>query len=264
MGSFIIDGGIPLSGTVKISGSKNSALPVLFATILAKGRSRIRNLPRIKDVAVSTAILLELGARLDYDGDDLIVDTQDLTYRQPSDSLVSSLRASTYLIGSMLSRFGRVRLSSFGGCNFSLRPIDFHINAAKAFGAVLCEGGLYAKRLFGTVHRIERESVGATVNSLLLAAAAEGQSVLYGYAREPHVRDLISFLCSMGAQIRESGGALYVSGGQLRGGDVTVRSDMIEAGTYLSAGIATGGKVSVSGADEEEPFFHPLAMPPVF
>ena len=252
MGSFLINGGKALSGTVTVSGSKNSALPVLFATVLTKGRSVIRNLPAIKDVAVSTAILLELGARLTYEGNDLTVDTTALTYKQPSDSLVCSLRASTYLIGAMLSRFGLVRLSSFGGCNFSHRPIDLHIKAAQAFGAVPSGDWLYSRGLCGTIHKIEKASVGATVNSLLLAATAEGSSTLYGCATEPHIKDLIEFLRSAGAEITECDGVIFVKGCSLHGGEITLRGDMIEAGTYLSAGIVTGGDVRVCGVNTEE------------
>ena len=252
MGSFLIRGGKALSGTVIVNGSKNSALPVLFATILTRGRSVIRNLPAIKDVAVSTEILLELGAKLSYEGNDLTVDTTSLSYKQPSDSLVCSLRASTYLIGAMLSRFGKARISSFGGCNFSKRPIDLHIKAAEAFGARLCGDVLSTKGLRGAIHNIEKASVGATVNSLLLAASAEGSSTLTGYATEPHIKDLISFLSSAGAQITECDGCLYVKGGELHGGEVTLRGDMIEAGTYLSAALVTGGTVRVCGANADE------------
>ena len=260
MSSFIINGGIPLRGDVTVSGSKNASLPVLFATLITDGVSRIRNLPDIKDVNVALEIIKCLGARIDTVDGVTVIDTTRLNLVWPGEELVSSLRASTYLIGAMLVRFGRARLSSFGGCNFSVRPIDLHIKAAAAFGAKLLGEELFLDKPCGCVHKIEKASVGATVNSLLLAAGTPTESMLLGCAREPHVDTLIDYLRSAGAEIFEDGGTLRIRGGKLCGGNVTIPGDMIEAGTYLCASALTGGSVRVLGANAKEldSFINPL------
>lgn len=248
METYIINGGVPLHGRVQVGGSKNAALPLLYATLLTEGVTVIRRLPDIGDVRVTLQILRELGARVLPVPDGVSVDTAGLTYTPPRPELVGCIRASTYLIGSLLSRFGRCRLGCYGGCNFSNRPIDMHLAAARALGAREQEGELLAERLTGGEICLPFRSVGATVNSLLLAARAEGTTVIRAPATEPHILSLVAFLNSVGADIRYGGDAFTVRGvPRLRGGEVTVIPDMIEAGTYAVAGLLTGGEVTVEG-----------------
>ncbi|MBQ8321766.1 MAG: UDP-N-acetylglucosamine 1-carboxyvinyltransferase [Clostridia bacterium] len=247
MEKIIIKGGISLFGEVGIGGSKNAALPVLFSTLIAKGVSKIHNVPDILDVRVTLEILESFGAIIQRAGDTLTIDTRTLHYTEPSRHHLVKIRASTYLIGASLSRFGRVRLSDFGGCAFAERPIDLHLFAAERFGARLEGDTLYRDKLRGVDIEFSKCSVGATANALILASAARGESRIFGYAREPHILCLIDFLRSMGAKITLSDTHLTVVGGELSGGECSIIGDMIEAGTYLAAGLVTDGEVSVRG-----------------
>ncbi|MBR2343332.1 MAG: UDP-N-acetylglucosamine 1-carboxyvinyltransferase [Clostridia bacterium] len=252
MGKFLVRGGTALFGPVTVGGSKNAALPVLFATLLTEGTSEIINLPDIGDVRQALNILRSLGAEISASGRRVLINTERLRLSDVPEEYTSSIRASTYLIGSMLGRFGSCRLSAFGGCSFSKRPIDLHLRAAESFGAQLVGHTLTRVSPRTAVHEIGKRSVGATVNSLLLAASTEGQSRLLGYAEEPHIFTLIDFLRSAGAEITVSDGAITVSGGRLHGGRVTIPGDMIEAGTYLAASLVTGGRVRVFGVRDSE------------
>ncbi len=251
MEELTVKGGRPLYGTVRVSGAKNAALPLIFATILTEEECIIENVPMIRDVEISLDILRVMGAEVYFPSRaTLSVCTKNMRAEAPPPDLVSELRASTYLMGAMLGRFGRAYVQDFGGCNFSPRPIDLHLYAAAALGArrdgacLLAEGGLSGDRI-----ALRLPSVGATVNALLMAVRAKGETVIENAACEPHVENLIAYLRSMGAHIRREGGALYVKGGPLHGGRVSVVGDMIEAGTYLLSAIATGGRVTVTGCD---------------
>ncbi len=252
MGKFRINGGIPLFGTVRVSGSKNAALPVIFATLIARGVSVIENVPDIGDVRVALKIIEGLGAKISLNADTAIIDTSELEYSVPPLELTSSLRASTYLLGSSLARFGRVEICPFGGCNFSLRPIDMHLDAVRSFGGEISGLEISAKGLSAADISFGKRSVGATVNSLLLAAACNGKSTIRGAAIEPHIMTLIDFLRSLGAKIENSGDTLTVTGGALHGGRVRLGGDMIEAGSYIAASLITGGRVCIVGADPFE------------
>ena len=251
MKKIIVNGGTPLYGEVTVSGSKNASLPILFATLLTEGISVIDNLPDIGDVSSALAILESLGAKIMRRDTTCYIDTRTLEYREQDDGALSSLRASTYLIGSSLARFGRVRLGKFGGCNFSHRPIDLHIAAAQTLGAHLVGDHLYAEGLVGGEINLAKPSVGATVNALLLSATAKGESLIRGYAKEPHINSLIAFLRSAGASISVSGDGIRVTGAKLHGGKIRIIGDCIEAGTYLSLALATRGEITVSGIDHE-------------
>ena len=246
MKTAFIHGGTPLVGNVSVSGSKNAALPIIFASLITRGVSRIRRAPLIGDTLAALDILRALGAVISFENGELTVDCRALRYAPVPRELTCSIRASTYLIGSELSVFGKCELSGFGGCGFSERPVDMHIEAARCFGAELHGDTLICDGLRGCEVRLRLPSVGATVNSLLMACSAVGESRIYGYAREPHVFSLIDFLRSAGAQIEEQDGALAVSPAPLCGGDVRVIGDMIEAGTYLAAGLITDGRVTLS------------------
>ena len=252
MGKFTVNGGRPLVGSVRVSGSKNAALPIIFASIITRGVSRFYNLPDITDVSDALGIVGELGAKIWRDADVTYVDTRELKYRDLSLDRVRRIRASTYLIGSCLSRFKRAELLPFGGCGFAQRPIDMHLDAAEKFGAKTEGVNLSAERLHPAEISFRQPSVGATVNALILAAGIEGESRLIGAAREPHISALISYLNSAGATVSDVGDVITVVGGELRGGVAVIPGDMIEAGTYLAASIVTDGKVRVSGFDTRE------------
>ena len=250
MKSIVVSGKNPLHGTVKVGGSKNSALPILFATLITRGESRINNFPRIGDTEVALSILTELGAEIYFDGDAVIINTENLYYREPSEEHVCKIRASTYLIGSMLSRFGKCRLSAFGGCNFAKRPIDIHLDVCRAMGARKSDNMLFADEIRGAKVNLRLPSVGATVNALIMASVADGVSNIRGYAKEPHILKLIDFLRSAGAKIDVMDTEILVEGRELHGGNVTIDGDTIEAVTYLAAGVVTDGRVGVWGFDD--------------
>lgn len=252
MGKFIVNGGRPLSGSVRVSGSKNAALPIIFATVITEGVSRFYNLPDITDVSDAIGIIKDLGAKVWCEGEVTFIDTRHMHYAPVNLTRVRRIRASTYLIGACLARFKRAELLPFGGCSFSHRPIDMHIDAAKRFGAEIDGNHIKAHKLCGSEIVFRQPSVGATVNSLILAAGINGESRLVGAAREPHIRALISYLQSAGAKITESDGVITVIGGRLHGGVGVIPGDMIEAGTYLAASLVTGGEVRVSGFDAKE------------
>ena len=149
MGRFVINGNNKLCGTIRIDGSKNAALPIIFACILVKGKTVIDNLPDIADVDVALEILHDFGAAVERFPTSVIIDTQKLVYKVPKESLVSKIRASSYLLGACLSRFGRAKIQRFGGCNFDERPIDMHVYAAEALGATLSGDELHVKKLCG-------------------------------------------------------------------------------------------------------------------
>lgn len=251
MSKIIINGGRRLFGEIYVSGSKNAALPILFATIVTRGISKIKNIPDIGDVRVAMKLLSDMGARICREGDAVYIDTTELKYRDPDNLSVSRIRASTYLIGSCLARFGISSLGNYGGCNFSARPIDMHIKACRALGAVAESGYVRAPRLVGGNIHFEKPSVGATINAVIMASSAHGETVITGHAREPHVNSLVDFLISAGADISITDSEIRISGRELRGGNITVIGDMIEAGTYLAAGLITDGAVKVSGVDAE-------------
>ncbi len=244
-----INGARPLFGDIEVSGSKNAALPIIFATLATRGVSRISRVPDISDVNVALEIIEGYGAIIMREGSSLYIDTRRLVYREPDASLTSKIRGSTYLLGASLARFGRCKLSDFGGCNFADRPIDLHINAAESFGAQLKDGDLTCQSLTPAEIVFSKRSVGATANALIMASAADGVSVIRGHAREPHIMALVDFLTSAGARITVTDDEISVKGGELHGGVTELIGDMIEAGTYLGAAILTDGRVGVSGCD---------------
>lgn len=252
MGRFIVRGGIPLFGKVRVSGSKNAALPVLFASIATVGISEIENLPDISDVKVALMILEHFGAVIERRGITTYIDTRSLEYSRVPDELVKRLRASTYLLSATLARFGVAELGEFGGCNFSPRPIDMHLYAIASHGASICGGSIKSERLAPSDISFDKRSVGATVNSLILAAGINGVSYVRGCALEPHIMTLIDYLRSAGAQITLTGDVATVRGRELHGGTVRIDGDMIEAGSFLASSVMTGGAVGILGVNEDE------------
>ena len=247
MKKIIINGGRSLSGALRVSGSKNAALPMLLAALTVGGTSTLYGVPEIGDTEVALSLLAEYGARATREGNLLKICTDGVHFAVPSPDLTSKIRASTYLIGASLARFGEARILKYGGCDFAARPIDLHIEAATALGARLVGDTLYSDGLYGGEINFRIPSVGATVNALIMAASAEGESVIRGFAREPHILSLIDFLTSAGADILVTDTEILVKGGGLNSAVASVGADMIEAGTYIATAAALGGDLTVTG-----------------
>ena len=254
MDQYIIRGGTTLQGEVEISGAKNAAVAIIPAALLVQGVCRIENIPQISDTDTLLTILAQLGARVSYLNQSTIeIDCTNARCQDAPYDLMRKIRASYYLIGSMLGRFGTAKTTMPGGCNFGVRPIDQHIKGMRALGAeVNIKGGfVYADahggRLHGTRIYLDKVSVGATMNIMIAAVLAEGRTIIENAAREPHIVDLANFLNSMGADVRGAGtDTIKINGvDALHGGSYTIIPDQIEAGTYMVAAAATGGEVLI-------------------
>ena len=249
---FEIRGGVPLRGSVTISGSKNAALPILCACVLAEDKCRIENLPNIEDINRLLEILSMLGAGIERISDSIIeIDPSTINGRIVTPEMASKLRASYYMLGALLARFGEVEITQPGGCRIGQRPMDFHIKGMRALGAEVSERGdvisAKAERLVGADIVFDMASVGATINVMLAACRAEGRTTITNAAREPHVVDVANFLNTMGASIRGAGtDIIRINGRQnLHGCTYAVIPDQIEAGTYMIAAAATKGDVII-------------------
>lgn len=243
-----------LRGSIFVSGSKNAALPILIAALLADTPSVIGNLPAIRDVQLTLRILQNMGCVIEpLDAATYRIDPRHANAPFAPDLLTGKLRASTYLLGAYLGRFGRGCIGHIGGCDFGGRPIDQHIKALSAMGATVIEEEdgyhISASSLQGASVKFDVVSVGATVNAILAAVRAKGETCLENAAAEPHIDDLIVYLNRCGADIRRIAPNTVVVRGveRLCGCRHTVIPDMIEAGTYLIAGAATRGAVRVRG-----------------
>ncbi len=256
MTKYIVQGGQPLFGEVRISGAKNAAVAIIPAALLVDGVCRIENIPQISDVTALLKILEQLGAKIRFlNRSDVEIDCRRITTTQVSQELAHRIRASYYLIGALLGRFGEAEVSMPGGCNFGgVRPIDQHVKGFVAMGAEVREGDfICAKadggRMKGANVYLDVVSVGATMNIMMAAALAEGTTVIENAAKEPHIVDLANFLNSMGADIKGAGtDTIRIFGvDKLHGGTYTIIPDQIEAGTYMAAVAACGGQVLVRG-----------------
>ena len=252
MEKFVITGGKPLHGEVTISGAKNAAVGILPATILAADVCVIENLPDISDVAVSLKILSTLGASIKMlNRNTYEIDTTHLNCTNVPDDLSRQMRASYYFLGALLSRFGKAQVAMPGGCNLGPRPIDQHLKAFTALGAEdSVEYGMinvHSDSLKGVHIFFDTVSVGATMNAMLSAVLAEGQTVLENVAKEPHVVDLANCLNMMGAEIRGAGTDVIRIRGvkSMHGCEYSIIPDQIEAGSYMVAAAVTGGDVTV-------------------
>ena len=255
MTKYIVQGGKPLFGEVEISGAKNAAVAIIPAALLVDGVCRIENIPQISDVTMSLKILEQLGAGIRFINPHTVeIDCTHIHTTRTNYELSRKIRASYYLIGALLGRFGQAEVAMPGGCNFGgVRPIDQHVKGFTALGAkVVVEGGFInasAKegRLKGANIYLDKVSVGATMNIMMAAAMAEGNTVIENAAKEPHIVDLANFLNSMGANIRGAGtDTIKISGVErLTGGSYAIIPDQIEAGTYMAAVAAAGGQVLV-------------------
>jgi len=251
---YIVRGGKPLYGEIEISGAKNAAVAIIPATLLVKGVCRIENIPQISDVTMLLNILKSMGAQIKtvnvhtMDIDCTGVNTSSATF-----DLMRKVRASYYLIGALLGRFGEATVAMPGGCNFGgVRPIDQHVKGFTAMGADIDQssGLVVAKTdsgLKGNSIYLDVVSVGATINIMLAAALAKGTTIIENAAKEPHIVDVANFLNSMGADVRGAGTDVIKVRGvkELHGGSYSIIPDQIEAGTYMAAVAGTGGEVLI-------------------
>ena len=251
---MLITGGNPLVGEITVSGGKNTAVAVIPAALLCNEPCTIENLPDIEDVRALVDILRELGAEVDYrPGQRMVVNAANVKEYHVPYRQTRRLRASYYLLGALLGRGGRAEVAYPGGCNIGSRPIDQHLKGFETLGAAIEDRGgvLYAKadHLVGNDVFFDMVTVGGTINVLLAAARAEGTTVIYNAAKEPHIVDLANFLNSMGAKIRGAGtDVIRVRGVQnLHGTTYTVIPDQIETGTLMIAAAATRGDVVIHG-----------------
>ena len=248
----MIRGGRRLFGEVTVSGAKNAAVAIIPAALLVDGVCRIENIPQISDVTLFFSILEELGAKVRVLNRHAIeIDCHAIHSTRPSYDLARRIRASYYLLGALLGRFGQATVAMPGGCNFGVRPIDQHIKGFTTMGAeVSVEGGFIHTatkngRLTGAPVYLDVVSVGATMNIMMAAALADGVTTIENAAKEPHIVDLANFLNSMGADIKGAGtDSIKIRGVErLTGGSYCIIPDQIEAGTYMAAVAATGGEL---------------------
>ena len=253
MSCFEIVGGARLCGEIQIQGAKNSALPVLTATLLNRSLNVIHNCPMLTDVRAATDILCALGCKVNLKGHTVIIDSECANGCEISETLMSRMRSSIVFLGAVLSRFRQAKLSFPGGCELGPRPIDLHIDALRKMGTkieekhgfLVCEA---PKGLHGTEIHLPLPSVGATENILMAAVLAKGITTIRNAAREPEICDLANFLNSCGAKIFGAGDSMIVIHGvtALHESEFTVMPDRIVAATYLAAGAITSGRVTVT------------------
>jgi len=257
MDKFLIEGNQPLNGEIKISGSKNAALPVMAAAILTEGETILDNVPRVWDIRTMSFVLRTLGVRVEeLNGRLKIIPPKLLHYEAPYE-LVKTMRASVLVMGPLLAKVKRARVSFPGGCAIGVRPIDLHLKGLAKMGADIAikdgyvEG--YAKTLVGTRICFKNPSVGATENIMMAAVLARGKTYIENAAREPEIVDLANFLNQAGAKIKNAGSkTIEITGvDRLRGIHYKIIPDRIETGTFLIACAATGGKLTVKDTEPE-------------
>jgi UDP-N-acetylglucosamine 1-carboxyvinyltransferase len=248
---LVIEGGHPLSGTIRIHGAKNAALPILAASLLAEGKVTIRNVPRLLDIEVMLDILRDIGCKARHQDTVVTVETAVATSSHIPEILMRKMRSSVFLMGPLLARFGEVQLYQPGGCAIGERKIDLHLRGLAALGATIEERGskivCSARRLKGAEISLDFPSVGATENIMMAAVLAEGRTTVIGAAREPEIQDLQQFLNQMGAQVKGAGTDMLTIDGvsSLNGCEFEVIPDRIVTGTVLVAAAATRGEVTL-------------------
>ena len=253
MDKLLIRGGNRLSGEVTISGAKNAALPILCAGLLTADDLRLTNIPHLQDVLTITKLMKQMGLRVQENGEEVVLNGNDITRLEAPYELVKTMRASILTLGPLLARFGEAKVSLPGGCAIGSRPVDQHIKGLQAMGAEIHIDGGYiyakAKRLKGARIVTDMITVTGTENLLMAAVLAEGETVLENAAREPEVGDLAHLLVKMGARIEGIGSDRLVIQGveRLHGATHDVIADRIETGTFLCAAAAAGGDVTLRG-----------------
>lgn len=254
MGAYVITGGKSLSGKIRVQGSKNSSLPILASTLLNAGKNVIKDVPNLKDIKVMTDILEKLGAKVSKSGNILEMDSSNVNIWEVPEDLMREMRSSIVLMGPLLGRFKKVRVSYPGGCEIGPRPIDLHLKGLSLMGATLREkhGFIYAEApaLRGADIHLDFPSVGATENLMMAGVLANGKTIIRNAAKEPEIVDLQNFLNKMGAHIKGAGtDTIKIDGcgsDELKPvEDYTVIPDRIVAGTYLVAAAITRGQVTL-------------------
>lgn len=256
MDRILIRGGKPLKGQVQVRGAKNSALPLMAAGILAEEACTLHNIPCLHDIFTMDKLLSSFGARIEFTGRYMTIDASTISSQLAHYDLVRKMRASFFVLGPLLGRFGKARVSLPGGCAIGTRPVDIHLKGLEALGASIAidEGYVNAQgTLTGADFALDFPSVGATENLMMAATRAKGVTRLSNVAREPEIVDLASFLNAMGAQISGAGTDLITIVGvdSLGGAEHVVIPDRIEAGTFLIAAVATRGDVTVLNANAD-------------
>lgn len=257
MKKLIIEGGRELSGTINISGAKNSVVALIPASILTKGKCVIRNVPNISDVNTLIDIMKFLGSDIKYEDETVYIDNKNVKNKFIPDEYANKLRASYYFMGSLLGLFGKVDIASPGGCVIGSRPIDFHLKSFEKMGAKVSESNnefhISSNGLKSTEVFFDVPSVGATINVMIAAVRAKGTTRILNAAREPEIVNIADFLISMGAKITGAGtGTVIIEGvTELGDGEVTVIPDRIEAGTYVIIGALLGRNLKVAGVVPE-------------
>jgi UDP-N-acetylglucosamine 1-carboxyvinyltransferase len=258
MQSFVIEGGRPLAGTVRASGNKNGALPILAASLLASEEVRLSNVPRIRDVETMVELLADVGAEAEWSGpNEVRVDPTSAAKTDLDPVLAREIRASFLLAGPLLARFGRVTVPPPGGDVIGRRRLDTHVHAFSALGAEVAIDGVFeltANGLRGARMYLDEASVMGTENAIMAAVLAAGETVLGHAACEPHIQDLCRFLVSIGAEIEGIGSnVLHIRGKpQLGGGDYRIGPDHIEVASFVGLAAATGGEVIVTGVEPDD------------
>jgi len=259
MDRIIVNGGKALNGQVNISSAKNSVLPIIAASILSSDKCEIINAPMLEDVFVINKVLSSLSADVDVDKENnrVIIDTSNICDCEPCSDLVRKFRASFLLMGPMLARFGRFKISLPGGCNIGTRPIDLHLKGLMALGAEVNIGYGYveakAKELIGNKIYLDFPSVGATENIMMAATLAKGETIIENSAEEPEIEDLAIFLNKMGANIEGAGtGTIKIKGvNSLKGVNYKPIYDRIEAGTFMVVAAITRSRIKIKGINEK-------------
>lgn len=257
MEKYVINGGIRLDGKVEIESAKNSVLPMLAGAILTDEEVVIKNCPKINDVLNMIKILKTLGVKAEFIGKDLLISSKTLNSYTITEDLSKELRSSVFMLGALLSKVGKARISYPGGCDIGMRPIDIHIEGLKRLGVnvldvsgeVICT----AEKIVGNSVYLDFPSVGATENLILGSVFCQGETIIRNAAKEPEIIDLINFLNSMGAKVHGGGSGTVIVCGvkELHGTVYKPIPDRIEAGTFLIAGAITGGEVEVSNVKAE-------------
>lgn len=253
MSSLLIQGGQRLEGEVDVAGSKNTALAIMSAVVLAEGKTVLHNVPDVSDTRIKARLIEKFGAKAEWDGNTLSFDCCDLRLGDADEETVRSIRTSFYLLGPLLARLGRVTLPAPGGCKIGARPVDYHIKGLRALGAKIeLEGGIYtaeADRLTGAEIYFDFPSAGATQHLMTAAVLAEGITVIKNVALEPEVTSLADFLNRMGARIEGAGTSTITIVGvkKLNACEFRIPADRLQAGTYMMAGAITRGDVRVNG-----------------
>ncbi|KIL34666.1 UDP-N-acetylglucosamine 1-carboxyvinyltransferase [Cohnella kolymensis] len=255
MDNLVIEGGLPLSGTIRIHGAKNAALPILAASLLAEGQVKIRNVPRLLDIEVMLDILRDLGCKALHEGTVVTVEPAAAASSHIPETLMRKMRSSVFLMGPLLARFGEAQLYQPGGCAIGERKIDLHLRGLAALGAEIREKGsrivCKAQKLRGAEVILDFPSVGATENIMMAAVLAQGRTTIIGAAREPEIQDLQRFLNEMGANVKGAGTDTLIIDGvtSLRGCNFEVIPDRIVTGTVMVAAAATRGDVTLENTE---------------